>query len=58
MAIAAAIAQSHGGSATVVNEGRDGGRGLTVRVSIPLVPPPLEEPAAESPESEPQPTAV
>jgi two-component system OmpR family sensor kinase len=57
MAIAAAIAQSHGGSATVVSEGRDGGRGLTVQVTIPLVPPPVEEPAAgsfESPDSEPE----
>ena len=36
LAIAAAIAESHGGSAAVVNEGRDGGRGLTVRVTIPL----------------------
>ena len=36
LAIAAAIAESHGGSATVVNEGRDGGRGLTVRVTLPL----------------------
>ena len=27
LAIIAAIAESHGGSATVVNEGRDGGRG-------------------------------
>ena len=39
LAIAAAIAESHGGSATVVNEGRDGGTGLTVRVTIPLAPP-------------------
>jgi two-component system OmpR family sensor kinase len=38
LAIAAAIAESHGGSAVVVNEGRDGGRGLTVRVTIPLAP--------------------
>jgi hypothetical protein len=40
-----------------VSEGRDGGRGLTVQVTIPLVPPPVEEPAAgsfESPDSEPE----
>jgi len=42
LAIIAAIAESHGGSATVVNDGRDGGQGLTVRVSIPLIPPPIE----------------
>jgi len=36
LAIAAAIAESHGGSATVVNAGRDGGTGLTVRVALPL----------------------
>jgi two-component system, OmpR family, sensor kinase len=36
LAIAAAIAESHGGKAAVVNEGRDGGTGLTVRVTIPL----------------------
>ena len=36
LAIAAAIAESHGGKAAVVNEGRDGGPGLTVRVTIPL----------------------
>lgn len=35
LAIAAAIAESHGGSATVENVGRAGGRGLTVRVEIP-----------------------
>ena len=35
LAIAAAIAESHGGSATVANVGLDGGQGLTVRVSIP-----------------------
>jgi len=35
LAITAAIAESHGGSATVVNVGRDGGPGLTVRVVIP-----------------------
>ena len=47
LAITAAIAESHGGSATVVNEGRNGGSGLTVRVSIPLVPPlPRPAPAA------------
>ncbi len=39
LAITAAIAESHGGAATVANEGRDGGIGLTVRVTIPLVPP-------------------
>jgi two-component system, OmpR family, sensor kinase len=38
LAIIAAIAESHGGSAAVVNDGRDGGQGLTVRVSIPLIP--------------------
>ena len=38
LAIAAAIAESHGGSAAVVNEGRDGGTGLTVRVVLPLAP--------------------
>jgi two-component system OmpR family sensor kinase len=37
LAIAAAIAESHGGSATVANLGRDGGPGLTVRVSLPTV---------------------
>ena len=36
LAIAAAIAESHGGSATVVNAGHNGGTGLTVRVAIPL----------------------
>ena len=41
LAIISAIAESHGGSATVVNEGRDGGQGLTVRVTIPLTAPPL-----------------
>jgi two-component system OmpR family sensor kinase len=44
LAITAAIAESHGGSATVVNEGRDGGTGLTVRVTIPLEPPPATAP--------------
>jgi two-component system OmpR family sensor kinase len=44
LAIAAAIAESHGGSAAVVNEGRDGGTGLTVRVVLPLAP---AAPAAE-----------
>jgi signal transduction histidine kinase len=39
LAIISAIAESHGGSATVVNEGRDGGQGLTVRVAIPLTAP-------------------
>jgi two-component system OmpR family sensor kinase len=52
LAIAAAIAESHGGSATVVNEGRDGGTGLTVRVTLPLTSPPApparaDEPAAD-----------
>ena len=46
LAIVAAIAESHGGSATVVNEGRDGGKGLTVRVAIPLAAPPLALPDA------------
>jgi signal transduction histidine kinase len=36
LAIIAAIAESHGGAATVVNEGRDGGPGLTVRITFPL----------------------
>ena len=36
LAIIAAIAESHGGAATVVNEGRDGGTGLTVRITFPL----------------------
>ncbi len=39
LAIISAIAESHGGTATVLNQGRDGGQGLTVRVSIPLAPP-------------------
>jgi len=38
LAIISAIAESHGGAATVVNHGRDGGPGLTVRVTIPLAP--------------------
>jgi two-component system OmpR family sensor kinase len=38
LAIAAAIAQAHGGTAAVENVGRDGGTGLTVRVTIPLAP--------------------
>jgi two-component system OmpR family sensor kinase len=42
LAITAAIAESHGGSAAVVNEGREGGHGLTVRITIPLLAP-LEE---------------
>ena len=46
LAIISAIAESHGGSATVVNEGRDGGQGLTVRVAIPLIPPPIALPPA------------
>ena len=54
LAIVAAIAESHGGSATVVNEGRNGGQGLTVRVTIPLAAPPVAAvpdaaPAARSP---------
>ena len=59
LAIAAAIAESHGGSATVVNEGRDGGTGLTVRVTIPLVPPAEPTPAVaiEDATLEPAPTA-
>jgi two-component system, OmpR family, sensor kinase len=50
LAIAAAIAESHGGKAVVVNEGRDGGSGLTVRVTIPLSLPiaPKPAPAAEA----------
>ncbi len=39
LAIASAIAESHGGTATVANNGRDGGPGLTVRVTIPVVAP-------------------
>jgi len=35
LAIAAAIAESHGGVATVANVGRGGGQGLTVRVAVP-----------------------
>ncbi len=35
LAIIAAIGESHGGAASVVNAGRDGGSGLTVRVTIP-----------------------
>ena len=46
--------QAHGGSATVVNKGRNGGHGLTVRVVIPLAAAPLAAvpdaaPAARSP---------
>ena len=37
LAITAAIAESHGGSATVTNAGSNGGTGLTVRVVIPVV---------------------
>ena len=46
LAITAAIAESHGGTAAVVNEGRDGGSGLTVRVTIPLAPVPTDLPSA------------
>ena len=54
LAIISAIAESHGGSATVVNKGRNGGHGLTVRVVIPLAAAPLAAvpdaaPAARSP---------
>jgi two-component system OmpR family sensor kinase len=50
LAIAAAIAESHGGTATVLNEGRNGGTGLTVRVTIPLVATPVRSlPAASEP---------
>ena len=52
MAIAAAIAESHGGHATVSNEGCDGGRGLTVRVTLPLVPPEPEQPLVDDAEPE------
>jgi two-component system OmpR family sensor kinase len=48
MAIAAAIAESHGGSATVVNEGRHGGTGLTVRVTLPLIRPGEPDPGDAS----------
>ena len=37
LAITSAIAESHGGSATVANVGRNGATGLTVRVVIPVV---------------------
>ena len=46
LAIAAAIAESHGGKAVVVNEGREGGTGLTVRVTIPLSSPIARLPAS------------
>jgi two-component system OmpR family sensor kinase len=55
LAIAAAIAESHGGTAAVVNEGRDGGRGLTVRVTLPLAPPVAPLPAPEDTPAEPEP---
>lgn len=42
LAITAAIAESHGGSAAVSNKGRDGGPGLTVRITMPLSAPRLE----------------
>ncbi len=42
LAITAAIAESHGGTATVANVGRDGGAGLTVRVTIPVAARPVE----------------
>jgi two-component system OmpR family sensor kinase len=38
LAIAAAIAESHGGSASVIDAGANGGNGLTVRVTIPGAP--------------------
>jgi two-component system OmpR family sensor kinase len=41
LAIISAIAESHGGAATVVNEGRNGGQGLTVRVTLPLTASPV-----------------
>ena len=41
LAIASAIAESHRGSATVANVGRDGGPGLTVRIAIPIVEAPV-----------------
>jgi len=41
LAIAAAIAESHGGSATVENVGRIGETGLTVRITIPVGAPPV-----------------
>jgi len=57
LAITAAIAESHGGSAAVVNEGRAGGTGLTVRVTIPLAPPVTDPlPVAEAALAEPSPT--
>jgi len=52
LAIISAIAESHGGSATVVNQGHDGGQGLTVRVAIPLTAPlasPPDAAAADEP---------
>ena len=39
LAITSAIAESHGGTATVANDGRDGEPGLTVRVTIPVMVP-------------------
>ena len=52
-------AVTNGGSATVVNEGRNGGTGLTVRVTIPLVPPAEPTPivAGEDATLEPAPTS-
>jgi two-component system OmpR family sensor kinase len=48
LAIIAAIAESHGGSATVANVGRDGDSGLTVSITIPLAAPLITPaPAAE-----------
>jgi two-component system OmpR family sensor kinase len=57
LAIAAAIAESHGGEATVVNEGCHDGPGFTVRVTIPLAAAVLETlPAAEEATIGPAPT--
>jgi two-component system, OmpR family, sensor kinase len=57
LAITAAIAESHGGAATVSNEGRDGGNGLTVRVTIPLATALTDpRPAAEEATIQPAPT--
>ena len=52
LAIISAIAESHGGSATVVNQGRDGGQGLTVRVAIPLTAPPVAPSSDAAPADE------
>jgi len=55
LAIISAIAESHGGSASVVDEGRDGGQGLTVRVTIPMTAPPAPDDAPADASSSPTP---